>query len=155
MWSGAWHKRRLTSEISNRFLPSTVSRALDWWPRGCEFKPHWGQFLTKFILCCVSSDLSDNLTEMGQTGLSWKTRLSLWAWYLCHIIIFSFTIILFAVGVSFTFTGSSIPYLFKMLKIRSRSIISTITHRTVKITKIKRHIRKMHIWKGNVQPDTP
>ena len=27
----------------------------------------------RFILCCVTSDLSDNLTEMRQT--SWKTRL--------------------------------------------------------------------------------
>ena len=31
---------------------------------GCEFKPYWGQFLTKFILFCVTSDLSDNLTEI-------------------------------------------------------------------------------------------
>ena len=35
-----------------------------WWFRGCEFKPHWGQYLTKFILLCVTLDLSDNLTEM-------------------------------------------------------------------------------------------
>ena len=34
---------------------------------GCEFKPHWGQFLTKFILLCVTLDLSDNLTEMRQS----------------------------------------------------------------------------------------
>ena len=27
MWSGAWNKRKLTSEISNRFLPSWVGRA--------------------------------------------------------------------------------------------------------------------------------
>ena len=27
-------------------------------------KPHQGQFLMKFILFCVTSDLSDNLTEM-------------------------------------------------------------------------------------------
>ena len=73
MWSGAWHKRGLTSEISNRLLPNIVSRALDWWSRGCEFKPQWWQFLKKIILCCVTSDLSDNLTEMRQTGLSWKT----------------------------------------------------------------------------------
>ena len=76
MWSGAWNKRKLTSEISNRFLPSSVSRAWDWWSGGCELKPHWGQFLTKFILCCVTLDLSDNLTEMCQIGLSWKTQLS-------------------------------------------------------------------------------
>ena len=35
----------------------------------CEFKPHWGQILTKFILCCVTLDLSDNLTEMHQIVL--------------------------------------------------------------------------------------
>ena len=27
---------------SNKFLPSTVSRALDWWSGGHGFKPHWG-----------------------------------------------------------------------------------------------------------------
>ena len=75
MWSGAWNKTKLTSQISNRFLPSTVSRALDWWSGGCGFKPHCGQFLTKFILCCVTSDLSDILTEMRQILLSWKTRI--------------------------------------------------------------------------------
>ena len=63
MWSCAWNKRKLTSENSNRFLPSTVSRALDWWSGGCGFKSHWGQFLTKFILCQISP--------------SWKTRLLL------------------------------------------------------------------------------
>ena len=32
--------------------------------------PTGGQFLTKFILFCVTLDLSDNLTEMRQTDLS-------------------------------------------------------------------------------------
>ena len=76
MWSGAWNKRKLTSEISNRFLAISVGRAEDWWSGGCGFKPHWVQFLTKFILFCVTSDLSDNLTEMRQTGLSWKIRIN-------------------------------------------------------------------------------
>ena len=49
-------------------------RHWDWWFGGCEFKPQRGQFLTKFILCCVTLDLSDNLTEMPQIGLSWKTQ---------------------------------------------------------------------------------
>ena len=57
------NKRKLSSDISNRFLPSSVSRAWDWWFGGCEFKPRWGQFLMRFILCCVTLDLSDNLTE--------------------------------------------------------------------------------------------
>ena len=34
MWSGAWNKRKLTSEISNRFLPSSVGRTGDWWSGG-------------------------------------------------------------------------------------------------------------------------
>ena len=72
MWSGAWNKRKLISEISNRFLASSVGRAENWWSGGYGFKPHYGQFLVKFILCCVTSDLSDNLTEMRQNGLSWK-----------------------------------------------------------------------------------
>ena len=61
--------------LSNRFLPSSVSRAWDWWSGGCEFKPHWGQILTKFILCCVTLDLSDNLTEMRQIDPTWKTQM--------------------------------------------------------------------------------
>ena len=68
--------RPVINEVFNRFLPSTVSRALDCWSGGHEFKPPWGQFLTKFILCCVTSDLSDNLTEMRQISLSWKTRIA-------------------------------------------------------------------------------
>ena len=87
MWSGVWNKRKLTSEISNRFLASTVVRAPDWWSGGCEFKPHWGQFLTKLILLCVTSDLSAYLTEKrivknsivihGKTGsLIWCEHLS-------------------------------------------------------------------------------
>ena len=75
MRSGPWNKRKLTSEISNRFLVSSVRRAWDWWSSGCEFKPHWGQFLMKFVLFCVTLDLSDNLTEMRLKGLSWKTQL--------------------------------------------------------------------------------
>ena len=82
MWSGAWNKRKLTSDISNRFLASPVSRAWDWWSGGCGFKPRWGQFLTKFILCCVTLDLSDNLTEIRLKGLTWKTQL-----FLCLVFI--------------------------------------------------------------------
>ena len=73
MWSSAWNKRELTSEISDRFFPSSVCRVIDWWSGGCVFKSYKGEILTKFILCCVTSDLSDNLTEMRQISLSWKT----------------------------------------------------------------------------------
>ena len=45
----------------------------DW---DCDFKSHWGQFLTKFILFWVK--FSDDLTEMLQTDLSWKTQMCLW-----------------------------------------------------------------------------
>ena len=77
MWSGAWNKRKLTSDISNRFLASSVRRAWDWWSGGCEFKPHWGQFLMKFILLCVTLDLPDNLTEMRLKGPTWKARMQM------------------------------------------------------------------------------
>ena len=39
MWSGAWNKWKFTSEISNRFLASTVGRAWDWWSGSCENRP--------------------------------------------------------------------------------------------------------------------
>ena len=35
-----------------------------------------GEIFDKFILFCVTLDLSDNLTQMRQTGLSWKTQLT-------------------------------------------------------------------------------
>ena len=78
MWSGAWNKRKLTSQISNRFPASTVGRAWEWWSGGCEFKPHWGQFLMKFIFFLVILDLPDIRTEMYQISLSWKTWLAEW-----------------------------------------------------------------------------
>ena len=44
---------------------SSVGKALAWRSGGPGFQPHWGQFLTKFILpsFCVTLNLSDNLTE--------------------------------------------------------------------------------------------
>ena len=55
-------------------IPSSVSRAWDWWSGGGEFKSHWGQFLMKFFLCRVTLNLSDNLTDMRLKGLTWKTQ---------------------------------------------------------------------------------
>ena len=49
--------------LPNRFLPSSVGKALVWRSGGPGFKPHWGKILMKFILFCVTLDLSDNLTE--------------------------------------------------------------------------------------------
>ena len=80
MWSSAWNKRKLTSDISNRILPNSVRRAWDCWSGGHGFKPHWGQFLTKSILCCLTLDLSDNLTEMRLIGLTWKTQIYAQEW---------------------------------------------------------------------------
>ena len=70
MWNGAWNKRKLTSEISNWFLPSSVGRARDWWSEVMGSNPTGGNFLMKYILFCVTSDLSDNLIEMRQIALS-------------------------------------------------------------------------------------
>ena len=50
-----------------KYLTDVVGTAITSWIPSI---PDWGKFLTKFILCCVTSDLSDNLTEMCQTDLS-------------------------------------------------------------------------------------
>ena len=42
-----------------------------------SWNPTGGQFFTKFILFCVPSDLSDNLTEIRQISFSWKTRVTI------------------------------------------------------------------------------
>ena len=44
------NKTHFRNLLPNRFLPSSVSRALKWWSRGHGFNPDWGQFLTNFIL---------------------------------------------------------------------------------------------------------
>ena len=64
MWSGVWNKVYFRNRLPNTQLPSSVGRASEWWSGGRGFKSHWCQFLTKFILFCATSDLSDNLTEM-------------------------------------------------------------------------------------------
>ena len=63
MWSGAWNKAHFRNLLPNRFLPRSVGKALAWRSGGPGFQPHWGQFLTKFILFCVTLNLSDNLTK--------------------------------------------------------------------------------------------
>ena len=79
------NKAHFRNLLPNRFQLSSIGRALEWWSRGCEFKVHWWQFLTKFILSCVTLDLSDNLTETlnvknsiynikGQKSTSWFVR---------------------------------------------------------------------------------
>ena len=57
------NKAHFRNFLLNRFLHSSVGRALEWWSRGCGFQPHWGKFLMKFILFGVTLDLSDYLTE--------------------------------------------------------------------------------------------
>ena len=63
MWSGAWNKVDFWNLLLNTYLPSTVSRALEWWSRGPGFKPNWGQFLTIFFCSSPYEALLDNLTE--------------------------------------------------------------------------------------------
>ena len=55
--------------VPNRFLPSSVGRALEWRSRGCGFQPHWMKFLTKFILFCVKI-----CQIIWQKRVSWKTQ---------------------------------------------------------------------------------
>ena len=49
--------------LPNRFLPSSVGRALGWWSGGHGFQPHWEQYGI-FFCSSLHGDLSDNLTEM-------------------------------------------------------------------------------------------
>ena len=71
-----------TKESSLQTSPTDSSLA-QWGEHGTEdlevvssIKPLWGRFLMKYILYCVTLDLSDNLTEMRLKGLTWKTQLS-------------------------------------------------------------------------------
>ena len=68
-----------TKENSLQKFPTDFSRSrsAEHGTDDLEIQLHWGQFLTKFILYCVTLDLSDNLTEMRQIGLSWKTQMIL------------------------------------------------------------------------------
>ena len=70
------NKAHFRNLLTNRFLPSSVGKALAWRSGGPGFNPHWGQFLTKFFLFCVTLNLSDNLTETpivknSKDTLSW------------------------------------------------------------------------------------
>ena len=44
------NKAHFRNLLPNRFLPSSVGKALAWRSGGSDFQPHWGQFLTKFFL---------------------------------------------------------------------------------------------------------
>ena len=57
------NKAHFRNLLTNRFLPSSVGKALAWRSRGPGFNPHWGQFLTNFFCSSLCKDLSDNLTE--------------------------------------------------------------------------------------------
>ena len=76
MGSGAWNIQSTLQKSPYRFLSSSVGRALEWWSAAHGFKPHWRKFLMKFILFCVTLDLSDNLTEIRQISLLGKTQMS-------------------------------------------------------------------------------
>ena len=57
------NKAHFKNLLPNRFLHSSVGKALAWKSRGSCFNSHWGQFLTKFIYSSLCKDLLDNLTE--------------------------------------------------------------------------------------------
>ena len=44
------NKAHFRNLLTNRFLSSSVGKALAWRSGGPGFNPHWGQFLTKFFL---------------------------------------------------------------------------------------------------------
>ena len=62
--SRAWLYKDLNDSHRQPSSDLIQSRTLEWWSIGCGIKSHWEQFLMKFILLCVTLDLSDNLTEM-------------------------------------------------------------------------------------------
>ena len=67
------NKAHFRNLLTNRFLPSSVGKALAW-RSGCpSFNPHWGQFLTNlfFALRCVKI-----CQTIWQKRLSWKTQFS-------------------------------------------------------------------------------
>ena len=57
------NKVHIRNLLPNRFLPSSVGRALGWWLGGHGFRPHREQFLTIFFCTSLHGDLSDNLTQ--------------------------------------------------------------------------------------------
>ena len=76
---GVFGKNWLNNRLASPFgvgVPSSEKSWIHHWV-GHGFKPHWGKFLMKFILYYVTSDLSDNLTEMRQISLWWKTWIKL------------------------------------------------------------------------------
>ena len=65
-----------TSHVGLCSFLESVGRTLERQSGGCGFKPHWGQFLMKFILFCVTLDLSDFI--IWQKYVSWKTLYEHW-----------------------------------------------------------------------------
>ena len=75
------NKAHFRNLLPNRFLPSSVGKALAWRSGGPGFKPHWGQFLTNFFCSSLCEDLPDNQTEtpfvknstmMIERTIAWK-----------------------------------------------------------------------------------
>ena len=66
------NKAHFRNLLTNRFLPSSVGKALAWRSGGPGFNPQWGQFLTKFFfaLPCVKI-----CQIIWQKRLSWKTQM--------------------------------------------------------------------------------
>ena len=64
------NKAHFRNLLPNRFLPSSVGRALEWSSRGHGLKPHGGRGGNFWWNLFCSLDLSDNLIEMYQISLS-------------------------------------------------------------------------------------
>ena len=66
------NKAHFRNLLTNRFLPSSVGKALAWRSGGPGFNPHWGQFLTKFFFALPCGKICQII---WQKRLSWKTQL--------------------------------------------------------------------------------
>ena len=105
------NKAHFRNLLPNRFLPSSVGKALAWRSGVPGFNPHWGQFLTKFFCSSLCKDLSDNLTETPIVK-NWKVlHLAIYMHFVsvCLCFLFKNMVLYFTVYLScnvwyFTFT---------------------------------------------------
>ena len=67
------NKAHFRNLLPNRFLPSSVGKALTWRSGDPGFNPPWGQFLTKFFFAVLCMRICQII---WQKCLSWKTQIS-------------------------------------------------------------------------------
>ena len=77
-WSIEYDFRQWRFRLATECWLSSVGKVLAWRSGGPGFQPHWGQFLTKFILICVTLNRFCHI--IWQKRLSWKTQLSWCKW---------------------------------------------------------------------------